>query len=299
MKSATLSPASTQQGETRKKQRSFGLLKQRRKLVLFYVVALALVMVYLIPLWWTISTSLRTNVNIFAPDQWIPHPITFEHYSLLFVYLPDFGVFLYNTLMIAVLATFGLLLASSMAGYALARMRFPGRSVLLFILLLTLMVPGQATLIPVYVLFRNFDWINTLLPLIVPAFFGNAFAAFFFRQFFLTIPGELEEAALIDGANRWRVFWSVIIPISRPAYMALGLLTFVGQWNSFFINSVYLQTRDQWVLTQALQSLIGQYNSQFGEIMAGVVIISLPIIVLYIFLQRYIAEGITFSGITG
>jgi multiple sugar transport system permease protein len=289
---------SVQQRKVNKKYPA-ALFKQRRARTIFYIVSLAAVVIYLIPLWWTISTSLRTNVNIFAPDQWIPHPITFEHYTKLFEYLPDFGTFLSNTLLIAVLSTFGLLLSSSMAGYALARMRFPGRSVLLFILLLTLMVPGQATLIPVYVLFRNFDWINTPLPIIIPAFFGNAFAAFFFRQFFLTIPGELEEAALIDGAGRWRIFWSVIIPVSKSAYMALGLLTFVGQWNSFFVNSVYLQTRDQWVLTQALQSLIGQYNSQFGEIMAGVVLISLPIIVLYIFLQRSIAEGITFSGITG
>jgi multiple sugar transport system permease protein len=289
---------SVQQRKANKKYPA-ALFKQRRARTIFYIVSLAAVVIYLIPLWWTISTSLRTNVNIFAPDQWIPHPITFEHYTKLFEYLPDFGTFLSNTLLIAVLSTFGLLLSSSMAGYALARMRFPGRSVLLFILLLTLMVPGQATLIPVYVLFRNFDWINTPLPIIIPAFFGNAFAAFFFRQFFLTIPGELEEAALIDGAGRWRIFLSVIIPVSKPAYMALGLLTFVGQWNSFFVNSVYLQTRDQWVLTQALQSLIGQYNSQFGEIMAGVVLISLPIIVLYIFLQRSIAEGITFSGITG
>lgn len=298
IKSSTLPSEVVQQSETSKK-RPVALLKQRRARAIFYIVSVAAVLIYLIPLWYTISTSLRTNVNIFAPDQWIPHPITFDHYIKLFEYLPDFGTFLYNTLLIAVLSTFGLLLSSSMAGYALARLRFPGRSVLLFILLLTLMVPGQATLIPVYVLFRNFDWINTSLPIIIPAFFGNAFAAFFFRQFFLTIPGELEEAALIDGAGRWRIFWSVIIPVSKPAYIALGLLTFVGQWNSFFVNSVYLQTRDQWVLTQALQSLIGQYNSQFGEIMAGVVLISLPIIVLYIFLQRYIAEGITFSGITG
>jgi multiple sugar transport system permease protein len=166
-------------------------------------------------------------------------------------------------------------------------------------LLLTLMVPAQATLIPVYVLFRQIGWINTPWALIVPAFFGNAFATFFFRQFFMTIPRELEEAARVDGANRWRIYWSIIVPISRPAFMALGLLTFVASWNSFFINTVYLQTQDQWVLTQALQSLIGQYNSQYGEIMAGVVLMSLPIVVLYLFVQRHFIEGITFAGLTG
>ncbi|MDB5058391.1 MAG: binding-protein-dependent transport system inner rane component, partial [Chloroflexi bacterium] len=210
-----------------------------------------------------------------------------------------YGTYVLNTLRIAVLTTAGQLLSCSMAGYAFARLRFPARGPLLMVLLLTLMVPSQATLIPVYVLFRQLGWINTFLPLVVPAFFGSPFATFFFRQFFLAVPRELEEAARIDGATRWRVYWSIMVPISKPAFMALGLLTFVGAWNSFFINSVYLQTEDQWVLTQGLQSLIGQYNSQYGEIMAGVVLMSLPIVILYLFVQRYFVEGITFAGLTG
>jgi len=265
----------------------------------YYGLLIALVAVYLVPLSWMISTSLRTQVNLFDPGQWVPSPATLDHYGNLFQYLPDYGRYVWNTLRIAGLTTVGQLVSCSMAGYALARLRFPGRNVLFVVLLLTLMVPFHATLIPVYILFKNLGWINTPLALIVPAFFGNALFTFFFRQFFMTVPRELEEAARIDGAGWARIFRSIIVPVSKPAYTAVGLLTFVTAWNSFFVNTVFLQTQDQWVLTEALQSLIGQYNSQYGEIMAGVVLMSLPIVALYAVVQRYFVEGFTFAGITG
>ncbi len=281
--------------------RSHGLSRVGRRVsgALYYALLIALVALYLVPLSWMVSTSLRTQVNLFDPGQWIPNPTTLDHYGNLFQFLPDYGLYVWNTLRIAVLSTIGQLVSCSMAGYALARLRFPGRNVLFFFLLLTLMVPFHATLIPVYVLFRTLSWVNTPLALIVPAFFGNALFTFFFRQFFMTIPRELEEAARIDGAGWARIFRSIIVPVSKPAYTAVGLLTFVTAWNGFFVNTVYLQTQDQWVLTEALQSLIGQYNSQYGEIMAGVVLMSLPIVVLYVLVQRYFVEGFTFAGITG
>lgn len=266
---------------------------------LFYVLLAALAFVYLVPLLWVVSTSLRTDINLFNPNQAIPHPITVSHYRTLFDYLPDFWRYVFNTFRIAGLATIGQLLSCSMAGYALARLRFPGRTAILFLLLMTLMVPNQVTLIPIYILFREFQWINTPQALIVPAFFGNAFATFFFRQFFINIPREIEEAAFLDGASRFRIYWNIVIPISKPAFLALGALTFVGQWNGFFAPTIFLQSRDQWVLTQALNSLLGRYASQWGEIMAGVVLMSLPIIVVYVFVQRYLIEGITFTGVKG
>lgn len=265
----------------------------------YYVLLAVAAALFLVPLSWLVSTSLRTDVNLFSADQWIPRPATLSHYRTLFEYLPDFWRYVFNTFRIAALATIGQLISCSLAGYALARLRFPGRTALLFVLLATLMVPAQVTLIPVYVLFRELSWINTPQAIIVPAFFGNAFATFFFRQFFLTIPRELEEAALLDGASRLRIFWNIIVPVSKPAFMALGPLTFVAQWNGFFIPRIFLQTPDQWVLTQALNSLIGDYNSRWGEIMAGVVLMSLPMVVLYVFVQRYLVEGITFTGIKG
>jgi multiple sugar transport system permease protein len=267
--------------------------------ILFYVALAVIALAYLVPLFWVLSVSLRTNANLFASGQFIPNPVTLDHYRKLFEYLPNFWTYVSNTLRIAVLATLGQLVSCSLAGYALARMTFAGRGVILVLLLGTLMVPGQVTIIPIYVLFRELHWINTPWALIVPAFFGNAFATFFFRQFFMNIPREVEEAAMLDGADRFRVYWSIAVPMAKPAFLALGALTFVGQWNGFFAATIFLQTPDQWVLTQGLNSLLGRYQSQWGEIMAGVVLMSLPIIIIYAFIQRYLIEGVTFTGVKG
>jgi len=149
------------------------------------------------------------------------------------------------------------------------------------------------------VLFRELHLINTPWALIIPSAFGNAFSTFFFRQFFMNIPREVEEAAMLDGANRFRVYWNIAVPMAKPAFLALGALTFVSHWNGFFAATIFLQTPDQWVLTQGLNSLLGRYQSQWGEIMAGVVMMSLPIILIYAFIQRYLIEGVTFNGVKG
>lgn len=271
--------------------------RQRAATIGYHVAMAALVFAYVFPALWAVSMSFRTNENMYAADQLIPHPATLEHYHKLFEALPDFGRYFGNTLLIAVVGTAGTLLSSSLAGYALARFRFPGRGALLAALLLTLMVPVHATLIPQYVVFRDLGWLNSALPIIVPMLFGTPFASFFFRQYFLTLPAELEDAAAIDGAGPWRTFFRIIVPLSGPAYLALGLLTFVGLWNSFFINSIYLAKQSSWVLTQALQSLIGRYTAQYGAIMAGVVLTSLPILIAYLFLQRWIVRGVSMTGL--
>ncbi len=271
--------------------------RQRATSVVYHSAMIVLVFAYVFPALWATSMSLRTDENMFAADQLIPHPATLEHYRRLFEALPDLSRYFGNTLVIAVVGTAGTLLSSSLAGYALARFRFPGRSTLLAALLLTLMVPVQATLIPQYVIFRELGWLNSPLPIIVPMMLGTPFASFFFRQYFLTLPGELEDAAAIDGAGPWRSFFRIIVPLTGPAYLALGMLTFVSLWNSFYVNSVYLARQDSWVLTQALQSLISRYQTQYGEIMAGVTLVSLPILVAYLFLQRWIVRGISMTGL--
>ena len=263
----------------------------------YHVFMIALVFAYVFPALWAVSMSLRTDANMFAPDQLIPHPITFEHYENLFTGLPDLGRYFANTIVIAVLGTAGTLLSSSLAGYALARFRFPGRGALLATLLLTLLVPVQATLIPQYVVFRTLGWTDSFLPIVVPMLFGTAFASFFFRQYFLTLPAELESAASVDGAGPWRTFFSIIVPLSGPAYLAMGLLTFVQLWNSFYVNSIYLTSQENWVLTQALQSLVSRYGSAYGEIMAGVTLVSLPMVIAYFIFQRWIVRGIATTGL--
>ena len=264
---------------------------------LYYVPRAALAALYMVPLIWIVSTSFRTGANLFDPSQWIPRPSTTQHYEKLFELLPDLPRYAFNTLRIAFLATIGTLLTSSMAGYALARLRFPGRGLLFILIIATLMVPAQVTLIPNYVLIRHLGLINTPWSIIVPAVLGNAYNTFFFRQFFLGIPHELEEAAYIDGASYYRVYWSIIMPLARPAFWTLGLLTFVGHWNGFFAPAVFLQTQDQWVLTQALRSLLGTSNQRWGEIMAGVTLMSIPMFIVFIALQRYIVQGVSVGAL--
>jgi ABC-type glycerol-3-phosphate transport system permease component len=271
--------------------------RARLETVLYHAVMIVITFAFVFPALWAVSMSLRTNENMFSPDQLIPHPITFEHYARLFEALPDLWRYFVNTLVIAVLGTAGTLLSSSLAGFALARFRFPGRGALLIAMLATLMVPLQATLIPQYVIFRELGWLNTPLPIIVPMLFGTPFATFFFRQFFLTLPNELEDAAAIDGAGPWRTFFRIFAPLSGPAYLAIGVLTFVQLWNSYFLNTIYLARQDSWVLTQALQSLIGRYQSEYGAIMAGVTLVSIPILVAYLIFQRRIVHGISMTGL--
>jgi multiple sugar transport system permease protein len=273
--------------------------KTRAASFFYYAILTIITFIYLVPVLWVISTSLRIDAKLFDTGQWIPNPLTFEHYTRLFDLVPNFGQIFLNTLIVSVLSTSGNLISCSLAGYALARMRFPGRNIVFFILLATLMLPGHVTLIPVYNMFRSLGWINDLKALIVPAFFGNAFATFFFRQFFLSIPKDYENAAFVDGASRWTTFWRIILPMSKPALLSIGLLNLVGSWNGFFLPTIYLQTQDKWVLTQALRSMIGVYSSNWGEIMAGVVITSLPIVVIYFLLHKQFTEGVTLSGLKG
>jgi ABC-type glycerol-3-phosphate transport system permease component len=271
--------------------------RERLGTVSYHGLMTAMVLAYIFPALWAVSMSFRTDENMFAADQLIPHPVTLQHYARLFEALPGLGQYFLNTVVIAVLGTAGTLLSSSLAGYALARFQFPGRGVLLATLLLTLMVPVHATLIPQYVVFRELGWLNSALPIIVPLLFGTPFASFFFRQYFLTLPRELEDAAAIDGAGPWRTFFRIMAPLAGPAYLALGLLTFVSLWNSFFINSIYLAKQSSWVLTQALQSLIGRYTAQYGAIMAGVTLVSLPILIGYLVFQRWIVRGVSMTGL--
>jgi len=270
---------------------------KRAKSTLYHAVMIVIVVSYIFPVAWAASMSLRTNEHMFDANQLIPHPITFEHYANLFTILPDFWLYFGNTAVIVIFGTAGTLFASALAGYGLARKAFPGSGALLGLLLLTLMVPGQVTLIPQYVWFRDLGWIDTPLPIIVPLLFGTSIATFFFRQFYLTLPRELEDAAAVDGAGPFRTYFRVIFPLSGPAFLAVGLLSFVQLWNSFYVNSIYLSSQDSWVVTQALQSLVGRYNSQYGEIMAGVTLVSVPVIVLYLIFQRWIVRGIAASGL--
>lgn len=205
-----------------------------------------------------------------------------------------------NTVVITALCVLGQILSCSLVGYAFARLRFRGNSTLFAIMLSTMMLPGQVTMIPVFVLFRYLGWINTILPLVVPSFFGSAFFIFMFRQFFAQIPHDLLEAARIDGANNVGIWWRIMLPMSRPVVAITAVFTFIGQWNDFMGPLIYLHTKDQATLALALNS----FRSQFGIeklhlLMAASVTTMLPCVLLFFVAQRQFIKGLNLGAVKG
>ena len=252
-----------------------------------------------LPFLWMISTSLKGGGSVFDyPPRLIPSPIHFENYARAWESLP-IGLAYLNSLKISVLVTAGSLLTCSMAGYAFAKMRFIGRNVLFVMLLATMMIPGQVTLIPMFMWFSEFGWVDTHWPLIIPPVLSNAFGVFLLRQFMATIPNELEEAGRMDGLNPLRIYWSIILPNCKPALAALGIFTFMGNWNNFLTPLIYLNTETKFTLPLIIASFQGLYTTDWPLLMAASCISLIPVLVVYIFAQRYFIEGITLSGLKG
>ncbi len=202
-----------------------------------------------------------------------------------------------NSAYIATIVVVSVLLTSSMAGYSFARIRFPGRNVLFVLFLATLMVPFQLTIIPLFIVMRNIGWLDTHLALIVPASLFSAVGVFLMRQFILSIPLELEEAAIVDGASRWTLFWRVIFPLLRAPLAALGIFTFIGQWNSFFYPLIFLSSPNLFTVQLLLNQFRGEYLTQWTLVMAASVIAVGPILIVYIILQKQIIQGIATTGL--
>jgi multiple sugar transport system permease protein len=210
------------------------------------------------PMLWTLSTSLKQPGVIFTyPPQWIPNPVDWDNYRQLFVQLP-MAIFLLNSFKIATIATTGQVISCAMAAFAFARLRFPARNLLFFILLATLMVPTHVTLIPTFFIMRWLGWIDTHWALTVPWWMGGAFGTFLLRQFFLTIPTEMMEAAKIDGAGYWRIFWRIYMPLSGPALATLAVFTFMASWNNLLGPLIFLNSEDKMTVTLGLTLLQGQ-----------------------------------------
>jgi multiple sugar transport system permease protein len=261
-----------------------------------HVILVGLLIVFLGPFFWLVSTSLKTERAMFRlPPQWIPSPATLEHYAKAFT---DFPALRYtaNTLIIVVFSTLGTLLSCSMAAYAFSRLRWPDRKLIFTLLLATMMLPGQVTMIPVYILFSKLHWVDTFLPLIVPAFFGNAFFIFLLRQFFLTIPEELLEAARLDGASEWRVFWQIVLPLSKPAMLTVMIFTVLRGWNDFMGPLIYLSSEDKRTLALGLAHLRGTQGTEWGLLMAASMLMVLPALVLFLAAQRSFIQGIALTG---
>ncbi len=256
-------------------------------------------LLFLIPFLWMISSSLKPNYQIFeVPPRWIPNPPQWDNYSEALTTLP-FDRYMVNTAIITALTIVGHVVSCTLIAYAFARLRAPGRDVLFLVVLATMMLPYPVTMVPLYVLFKQLGWINTFLPLTVPAFFGSAFYIFLLRQFFLTIPPDFEDAAIIDGANTLQILWRVILPLSMPAVATVAIFTFQAAWNDFLAPLIYLQKPELYTVTLGLQFFRSTYTTNWAYLMAASLVTSLPVIVVFFLAQRYFIEGITLSGVKG
>jgi multiple sugar transport system permease protein len=268
--------------------------------VIMHIVLLSVGVLMLVPFAWLVSTSLKSPGREFVfPPQWIPNPIVWSNYPDALTSQP-FDLFLKNTLIVAVTATAGAVVTASMVAYGFARLRFPGRDLLFVVLLSTMMLPGVVVIIPKFVLFRYANWIDTLYPLIVPWWLGgHPFYIFLYRQFFLTLPMELEESARIDGATSFRIWWQIILPLSTPVVTTVSLFCFMARWNEFLAPLIYINSVHRRTLALGLQVFQGLYSSSPNLMMAASTTMILPILVMFFLAQRYFVRGIAMTGLTG
>ncbi len=274
--------------------------RQDRNGPFFWIGIIALSLIFVIPLLWMFLTSFRTvEDSRRIPMTLIPDEFTLRAYRLLFADEQN-PVFLWaaNSFIAAAAHAILVVVVASMAAYALARMQFRGKNVLFVIIIATLFVPGFIFLMPNYLIMDQLGWLDTLIALIVPGAAG-AFGVFFLRQFFLAIPKELEESALIDGANTWQIFVRVVLPNAKPALVTLGVLSFLGNWNDFIWPVFVLFSPERLTLPAGLATLQAAYNIDYPVVMAGATVAALPVLILFIFVQRYVIEGVATSGLKG
>ena len=264
---------------------------------LYYSVMLLLALMFLLPLVWMVSTSLKTPAETLSvPPTFIPAEPQWQNYAAVFEIIP---IFLYNSVKLAALNVFGLLFFSSLAGYAFGRLRFPGRDAAFLVLLATMILPSIVYLLPQYILFLNLGWIDTHYPLWVPRILTPVVGTFLLRQAFKTLPLELEDAAKVDGASTFRIYWQVMLPQVKPALAAVGILTFLESWNDLFGPLIFLNSRDLQTLPVALALFQGEFGTRLDLLMAGATISVIPVLVLFFAAQRFFIQGISMEGMKG
>jgi multiple sugar transport system permease protein len=263
------------------------------------VALIALSAVFLFPFAWLLSTSLKPESQVFQmPPRWVPHPITLANYRQGLTFIP-FALYLRNTLLLCTFSVLGAVTSSSLVAYSLSRIRWRGRDTLFIILLSTMMLPYQVVMVPLFSLFKALGWVDTFLPLIVPAFLGNAFFVFLLRQFFMSIPADLTDAARLDGCSEFATYWRIVMPLSKPALATVALFAFMGTWNDFLGPLIYLFDERKYTLSLGLAMFTSQYGSQWGQLMAVSTVVTIPIILLFFLTQRTFIQGITLTGMKG
>ena len=269
--------------------------------LLRHVVLIAATIFFLLPFYWMIISAFKENTLVFSnPIKWFPDPIRWQNFPEALNY-PGFPFlrFLWNSTFYAGMVTLGTILSCSLAGYAFARLRFPGRNLLFSLTVASLMIPGIVTFIPVFILFKDFGWLGTYKPLIVPAFFGNAFFIFMMRQFFTTMPEELADAGRVDGASEFIIFWRIMLPLVKPALIVMAVFTFLWTWHDFFGPLIYLNQQEEYPLSLGLYAFRSRRSTEWGLMMAGATLTTLPLILLFFVAQRYFLEGIKLTGLKG
>ena len=266
----------------------------------FYILLLSGSVAMLIPLVWLIRSSFMGLSQIFIfPPEWLPDPWRWDNYPKALTTIP-FVRYFFNTLYILIPTVVGTVITAALAAYGFSRLRWPGRDLVFGILLTTLMLPYAVTLIPTFLLWANLGLVNTYWPLILPDWFGGSiFYIFLLRQFFLTLPRELDEAAIIDGANPLQVLRFVIVPLSRPALITVAIFSTLFEWNDFLGPLIYLNDSRQFTLALGLAEFTGLYTSQWHLLMAAATVVIVPVLVLFFFAQRYFIEGIALTGTKG
>jgi len=266
-----------------------------------YTVLSLIALTILIPFLWMASTSLKgRGVMTEVPPRWIPDTVMWQNYSEVLIE-HNFLRFSFNSIYISLTAAVGQLLTCSLAGFAFARLRFPGRNLLFSILLATMMIPIQVMIIPEFLIMLKLGWVDHILslPLIVPSWLAGAFGTFMLRQFFLTVPADLEAAARIDGCNIFGIYWRIFLPLSGAALATLFIFTTMTAWNDLLRPILYLSSQQRWTLTIGLANFTRQYDVNENLKMAGSLVTLAPLVILYIFTQKYFVRGITLSGLKG
>jgi multiple sugar transport system permease protein len=267
-----------------------------------HLIAVLLGIILMLPFYWAIISSLKEMQEVrHIPIDWWPRVAQWQNYVDVWT-VRFFGNWVFNSVFLTTVATAGTLVSSSLAGYAFARFRFPGRNLLFTLTLATLMLPGYVLLIPNYLLFWKLGWLNTYLPLTVPFWFGSAFFIFLFRQFFMTIPIDLDEAARIDGASYPRILWSILLPISAPVFVTAAIIEGINQWNSFLRPLIILNKPEMFPLSVGLRYFVVNPGDNLPKdhlLMAASIMMTLPVIILFFIGQRQFVRGVVMSGIKG
>lgn len=271
------------------------------KLIIHIILVIGSI-VFMFPFFWMVSTSLKTDAQIMDISTikkiLFPYPIAWENYQKTLTYV-NFGRYFLNSVIVSVLSILGSVLSCSIVAYSFARLRWPGRNILFIILLSTMMLPAQVTMVPVFLIYTKLGLVNTLVPLWLGSFFGVAFFIFMLRQFFLTIPKDLEEAAKIDGCGYFGIFGKIMLPLIKPAILAVIVFQFLWAWNDFIGPLVYIHDLSKMTLPLGLQAFNLAHGAEWSLLMAASVMMTVPVIIIFFIAQRYFIEGITLTGIKG